>query len=53
VTLPTPGQGGLDEGAARILVVVDAAVPRAVPETHHYWQEHVTGGGPITGADRG
>jgi hypothetical protein len=32
VTLPAPGQGGLDEDAARILVVVDGVVPLAVHE---------------------
>ena len=32
MTLPAPGRGGLDEGAARILVVVDGAVPLAVHE---------------------
>jgi hypothetical protein len=32
VTPPAPGQGGLDEGAPRILVVVDAGVPLAVHE---------------------
>jgi hypothetical protein len=24
-----------------------------VAKTHHYWQEHAGGGGPITGAARG
>jgi hypothetical protein len=32
VTPPAPGQRGLDEGAARILVVLDAGVPPAVHE---------------------
>jgi hypothetical protein len=32
VTPPAPGQRGLDEGAARLLVVVDAGVPPAVHE---------------------
>ena len=53
MTPSASGQGVLDEGAVRILVVVDASVPLTVHETHHYWQAHVTGGGPITGADRG
>lgn len=32
MTPPAPGQGGLDEGAPRILVVVDAGAPLAVHE---------------------
>ena len=27
------------------------SVITVVAKTHHYWQEHVTGGGPITGAE--
>ena len=32
MTPPAPGQGGLDEGTARILVVVGTAVPQSVHE---------------------